>query len=373
MRTFGSIRKLPSGRFQARYKLKIGPATRTFNAPGTFRTKREAAQWLDQQSADISRGERKPHTYHQSGTKASNPLLRDYAQTWLQKLEERDVSPNTMRSYLSTLRCHILPKLGEYELRAITKPILNNWYETTAVNSSGAKRNAYRTLSSLLNAAVDDDLIPSSPLHIKGALAKPKTRNEARERVASVKQVEQIASLMPEQMGIAVFLAAWAGLRWNEIAALRRKHIDLESGVIRVRAGVKRKPNGGLVEGPPKSALGVRDIPLAPVLRERLEAHLDKHVDSRPEALIVYSSAGRDRFLSNKSLHTRYDRAVSQVGLDGFGFHQLRATCATWLMRSGATPAEIQAILGHSDWATSQLYQRASKERLRQVMNSLSD
>jgi hypothetical protein len=52
-RNFGTIRKLPSGRFQASY---VGPDDQRHNAPHTFLTKGDAATWLSIVDADIARG-----------------------------------------------------------------------------------------------------------------------------------------------------------------------------------------------------------------------------------------------------------------------------------------------------------------------------
>ena len=166
-----------------------------------------------------------------------------------------------------------------------------------------------------------------------------------------------------------IYLAAWAGLRYGEIAALRRRHIDLKERRIMVRGAVKRSETGALMEGVPKTATGRRDVPISDPLAARLKDHLAKYVGKSQDALIVYSSAGT--FLSNKTLHNSYNPAVTAAGLPGFNFHQLRATCATMLARAGATEAEIQAILGHSTWSMSQIYQRATRERLVEVVNRM--
>lgn len=50
-RAWGSIRALASGRFRARYK---GPDDEWHNAPVTFRTKKEAGQWLDGEAARVA-------------------------------------------------------------------------------------------------------------------------------------------------------------------------------------------------------------------------------------------------------------------------------------------------------------------------------
>ena len=54
-RSFGSVRQLPSGRWQARYR---DPAGKTHTAPETFATRPEAARFLAQVEAALAGVER---------------------------------------------------------------------------------------------------------------------------------------------------------------------------------------------------------------------------------------------------------------------------------------------------------------------------
>ena len=53
-RRFGSVRRLPSGRWQARYRTSDG---RQHSAPETFATKADATRHLAQVETDLSRGQ----------------------------------------------------------------------------------------------------------------------------------------------------------------------------------------------------------------------------------------------------------------------------------------------------------------------------
>ena len=53
-RTFGRIRRLPSGRYQCAY---IGPDTLLHQAPRTFDTRDDGEAWLTDVRREISRGE----------------------------------------------------------------------------------------------------------------------------------------------------------------------------------------------------------------------------------------------------------------------------------------------------------------------------
>lgn len=53
-RSYGTVRKLPSGRWQARYR--DGDGAR-YSAPTTFKTKTEAQRWLSATETDMARGD----------------------------------------------------------------------------------------------------------------------------------------------------------------------------------------------------------------------------------------------------------------------------------------------------------------------------
>jgi len=72
--SFGSLRRLPSGRIQARY---TGPDGLTRQAPVTFDTKTDAQAWLATVRADMVRGLWRPQG-------KGRPLtFEDYATAWL--------------------------------------------------------------------------------------------------------------------------------------------------------------------------------------------------------------------------------------------------------------------------------------------------
>ena len=99
-RQFGTVRKLESGRWQARYHAADGSR---FPAPGTFATKAEAARWLASVETDQFRG-----TW--VDPEAGKVVFAAYAEAWL--AAKPRLSPRTREIYAAQLRLHILPSVS---------------------------------------------------------------------------------------------------------------------------------------------------------------------------------------------------------------------------------------------------------------------
>jgi integrase len=115
---------------------------------------------------------------------------------------------------------------------------------------SATVAKAYRLLKAVMNTAVDDELIRRNPCRVKGA----GTERSPERPVLTVEQVYAIADEVRPWFRVVVLLAAFTGLRWGELMALRRRHLDLDgAGVLCVRSSLS-EVDGKFVEGPPKSA-----------------------------------------------------------------------------------------------------------------------
>ncbi len=114
-RRFGSIRRLPSGRYQARYS---GPDGVDRPADDTFDTKTEAEDWLTLKEAEILEGE----WIDRTPAKSSFP---DYVATWIE--ERPGLRPKTVQIYRGLLRSHIAPHLATVTVGEMTLARVRRW------------------------------------------------------------------------------------------------------------------------------------------------------------------------------------------------------------------------------------------------------
>jgi integrase len=170
-----------------------------------------------------------------------------------------------------------------------------------------------------------------------------------------------------------ILLASWCGLRFGELTELRRKDVDVEDGVIRIRRGVVRT-EGGFKTGTPKSVAGSRDVTIPPHLLPAIKDHLVDHVEPGDESLLFPAEGGGH--LAPSTLYRRFYTARDAAGRGDLRFHDLRHSGAVLAAATGATLAELMARLGHSTPAAALRYQHAAQgadRRIAEAMSRLAD
>jgi integrase len=276
---------LPSGRWQARYRVPDGVDR---SAPETFARKRDAQAWLVRKEAEILAGD----WLDPDGGKVA---FQDFARAWVQ--ERQNLRPATTDLYGYLLRQHILPTFGHRPLATIREPNVRTWrhglLESGVSTVTAAK--AYRLLRAILNTAADDGLIRRNPCRITGA-----GQEKSPERpVLTVEQVYQLAEAIGARYQAFVLLATFASLRWGELAALTRRHIDLDACTVQVARSLTETNRGQLLLGPPKSAAGRRTVQVPPLIIPRLRDHLACYAQSGDDGLVFTGPNGAQLRRSN--------------------------------------------------------------------------
>jgi integrase len=360
-RGFGTIRKLPSGRFQASY---VGPDLLRHAAPYTFDARGYAEGWLEDERRLIQLGDwLSPAARKAAALRAETVTLRAYATQWL---ASRTLRPNTHKDYRHLLDNVVLPELGDLHLANLTRADVRKWWAGLDPSKPRTNAKAYALLRAVAGTAVDEEIISANPVLIRGARVSRRRRTI---EPATLAQVATIAEAMPARLRLAVLLGCWCALRYGEMAELRRSDIDFDRGVIKIRRGAVWL-KGSTLSGPPKTPAGARDVAFPPHLTDDIRAHLATHAQWGKDGLLFPSQSGAP--ISPSSFFKPWRKARLAAGRPDLRFHDLRHTGAVLAAQEGATLAELQARLGHTTPAAAMIYQHAASERDKELAERLS-
>ncbi len=363
-RTWGAVRRLPSGRFQAHY---VGPDGQKHNAPVTFTTKTDASAWLAAEQTKISTGAWEA----EKAVRRALPTVTDYVRQWIETRTTgtgEPLRPKTRHQYEQLHARHIADdRIGAMTLDAVTAADVRDWWARLPSDRPTWRAHAYRLLRAVFNSAVDDELVTATPCRIRSGGA---SKREREVRPATLAELEAITESMPERYRAAVLLAAWCALRFGELTVLRRSDVDQKAGVVHVRRAVVHV-DGQDVVGPPKSAAGVRAVAIPPHVLPVLAEHL-RGIASARTALLFPSERDPQAHLALSTLARHFERARVAAGRPDLRWHDLRHTGAVLAAQAGATLAELQGRLGHSSVAAALVYQHAADGRDAEIARRMS-
>lgn len=358
-RRFGSIRRRPSGRYQVRYP---GPDGQPRTAPETFARKSDAERYLTLVEGQLLRGE-------WIDPERGKVTLADYATRWIS--QRPNLRPRTVGLYTGLLSRHVNPHIGGVPIGRLTTPMIREWRANLLDGgvSVGTAAKAYRLLRAVLMTAVkEDELIRTNPCRIPGA-----DQENAPERpVLTVPQVFALAEKLGGRYRALVLVATFASLRWGEVAALQRRDIDTENGVVQVRRALVEISGQGVVLGPPKSRAGVRTVALPSAILPWVRAHLAEHVADDPESFVFTGPKGGLLRRGNFRKLVGWSDAVAAIGASGLHFHDLRHTGNTLASKTGASLRDLMTRMGHDSPRAALIYQHASIEADTAIADAMS-
>lgn len=358
-RTFGTIRKLPSGKYQARFTSPIGEIK---TAPETFTSKLEADSYLASIRTDLNRGK-------WVDPNAGTNLLSEYVKRYLEQRQVQ-LAPRTFQDYSRLFSKWVTANLGSVylgslQLRQISPQTIKIWHKVVQEQSTAhTAAYCYRILRAILSEAVRDELIENNPCKLRGAgHVKSKRRIPP-----TFEQVKDLIDLVPDRYKTAVLFASLSGLRRGEQFALRRKDVDLTEGTVSVERAQIVLRNEPLIYGEPKSEAGKRTVALPQFLITNLKEHLALYAKPEPEALIFTTETGTPII----ELSKWWNRARKQLNAT-YTWHDLRHTAGIITGNQGATLAELMHRLGHNTVNAAMTYQHSTKQRDKQLALNMNN
>jgi integrase len=305
--------------------------------------------------------------------------LAHWIEQWL-ALKERATEAQTAERYATVMKVHVVPVLGSKALQKIVAIDIDRLYAALEQKLSPRTMSfLHVVLKSCLATAVKKSLLSTNPVDRAERPAPDDSK------VGMVLDEENLTKLVQGFRCTALYgivaVAAFTGMRRNEILALRWCDIDLAARTISVTRSVERTDKYGLRVKGPKSARGRRTIKidegLVALLQSERERHLrlvagipdgvevDTSLIRLPEGALAFPALdGTDlsALRCPSSVTQIFARRTRKLGFPGMRFHDLRASHGTLLLDRGVGVHTVAERLGHDPALLLRVYAKRTKK-----------
>ncbi|MCL6560226.1 MAG: site-specific integrase [Firmicutes bacterium] len=382
---------------------KRGENTWRLNAPGgtgpdgkrvvyrktvEAKSKREAEKLLAEFVAEVQKGQY---------VEPSKLTFAEFVERWLKNYAEKNLAPKTLFRYKQILESRVLPAMGHLKVEQIKPFHLMEFYanlQEDGIREDGKPGGLsektilyhHRVISSILNDAVEWQVIPSNP----AARVKPP---RVQKKPAACYDEEQTAALLAAaeaeeaKYRVLINLAVFTGLRRGELMGLEWKDIDFAAATLRVHQASQYLPGRGVFTKEPKNESSVRILALPSFLVVMLKQYKKEQAEARLKAGDLWQ--GSDRLFTTwdgqpmhpDTISKWFPKFLKKHGLPSLPFHGLRHTAATMLINQGLPAKSISGRLGHANIGTTMdIYghylrsaDREAADRLEQVYQTMKE
>lgn len=255
-------------------------------------------------------------------------------------------SAATVRYYERCLRA-VWAGMAGVAMPRWSRALLEAWLaDRTSRDAAGESAWSPRTIQMHLAACrrfvrwaqeAGDAVVPD----FVGRLRGPTIHRSAPETLTREQLDRLLGSMEGDPLEVPVALAGLAGLRRAEWLRAQAGDLDWKDLLLQIRGSKTHQD---------------RAVPVGPRLAQVLRRH--------PRASGALCRAGGDV----RALDRRLRTAARRAGIPRVGWHLLRHTCATLMVREGARLTAVRDILGHRDLSTTSIYTHSSDADRREAV-----
>ncbi|MFN7948251.1 MAG: site-specific integrase [Blastocatellia bacterium] len=271
------------------------------------------------------------------------PWSKDNKQTY-----QNDVS--SAKVFCRFFRGKALCDIAPFDVERFKQERSREVTQRGAQRSQATVNRELAQLSSVFRLAVDNGYVESNPCRRVRLFTVMTTRD----RVLSHEEEQRLIDSLTGAKGFIQQIATVGlntGMRLSEILTLEWSDVDLEAGVIHVRAeNTKTKRR--------------RNLPVNQEVRDALLLLPTAEQSERRGR--VFEGAYASGFTSQL-----FALAADNIGLDDVTFYTLRHTFATRLKDAGVDPFTISNLMGHSGLAMTSRYVHASSDKMAEAVKRL--
>jgi integrase len=280
--------------------------------------------------------------------------LAEHLHNWLEGYVKTNCSQRTLDSYQSIIQRHLIPALGNTQLKHLHPQAIQSYYGKVCERlSARTVHHHHRVLSQSLKFAVRQGYLGRNPAEM---VDPPSPRRKVMRTLTPTEVEVLFETGQSNYYYPVIYTAVSTGLRQAELLGLRWRDIDLDMLSISV-SQVLYKRRGVCVFKEPKTSHSRRRVSMTPKLalylreyraeREQLYRELGKQLTI--DDLTFTSVEGKP--IDPGVLSHAFSRMARQAGLGAVRFHDLRHTFASLMLLRGAKPKVISEALGHSSVA----------------------
>jgi integrase len=309
-------------------------------------TKKDAEKLLAQRIHEASTG---------GFISSSDTTVGHYLDEWIKNVRHR-VSGTTPETYQQNIRVHIKPAIGHRRLDALKPAHIQSMY-TKLIDASKLAPKSVRLIHAIVHTALKDAVkVQIMTRNPADAVTPPRVGRVERPTLTE----DEVNRLLEVGWGtvyyIPILLASGAGLRRNEILALKWSDVDLEKQRLFVRHSLVQTKSG-ISFKEPKSGKS-RTLKLGEVITGELQAHYDNQRLRRavggeynPDNLVCCQDDGT--MFPPKRFSSQWKKVLVKSGVKTVTFHDLRHTYAKFVISSGTHMKVLCELLGHASITTS--------------------
>lgn len=325
---------------------------------------------------------------------AGNYTFAQIKDIWIEDHVSVNLSPKTQEFYEELLEELILPNIGKMKLRAITPKDIKALYKKLKKQgySDDKIKKVHTVIRAIFYKAYEWELNDEK---IMDKVKIPKQKKPEHEYWSSEEIKKALEVLQGYSLIFHIKVAVNLGLREGEVCGLKEDDIDFKNKELKISRAIQyikdaykyegnphvQEIRGDIIIKDPKSDTSARTLPLtdemAQVFKRRIveikknKIAIGNKYDNEWDGFLSVNPDGT--LINDRRVSKRFSEKIKRVTeLKRITFHELRHSCASWLLDCGADMKTIQEILGHSDMSiTSEIYAHLNEEKKRSAFEAM--
>lgn len=293
-------------------------------------------------------------------------LYKDVLNNWL---IERKIflKYSTYTNYYNIIHNHIMPYLGDYNIRSLNNNILQQFIlqqleNGRADNQGGISYKYAKDIITVLKLTLDFQIQIQLPYY-------PPKQIQIFDKEHQIKLINYLQSQINHK-NFGILLCMHTGIRIGELCALKWGDININTKMLSINKTMIRtytKEDGSKLNiTPPKTRSSIRNVPLNSWIMQY--ATLLQGEDDH------YILTNKPSYIEPNKYRLYYNKMLKDLELPHLTFHALRHTFATRCIECGCDYKSLSELLGHSNVSiTMNIYVHPQMELKRKCVELLCD